>query len=301
MKNICLKMLSAVLTAAMLLCLFAACGKTADPTPSKPAVTYPRLLGEVKSNANYTENELYIWNSITERKIYCREVIPASYQEGTKIPMIVYIHGFNGDATSLITEPEALAVDGIAGFTIECCGGNKVTQKSDGKDIVQAHYSSRVTDLITALEYVLTLPYVDPEQVYIYGQSYGGTTTMMAAPLIKDKIAGLILESTGISKAGVPLKGNETKGELAEYTIPVEQWEEYVVQYEGDIILCHSEGDTMLPMEDNAVYTTEVYNRRANGTMTLYRCPEGEHAYNAFSEEGKAITLNAIREMVLGK
>ena len=292
------KLFAVVLAVLCMVLTMTACGSEVKE-PTDPSANYPKLLGEVKSRDTYTENELYIWNSITERKVYCREVIPASYNKGDKLPIIVYVHGFNGSADALISEPETLAADGIAGFTFECCGGNKVTAMSDGKEICPAHYSSRATDLETALEYVKTLDYVDKSQIYIYGQSYGGVVCMSSAPRHNDDIAGMILESTGISKEGNLLDTSMANGVVTDYLVP-QNWQEYITSYYGNVILCNSVGDSTISI-DVAEYTTSLFQSRDSGSMKLYSCPEGEHAFNSFSEEGKKITYDAIREFVLGK
>ena len=210
--------------------------------------------------------------------------------DGAKIPVIIYIHGLNGNAESLIDEPEALAADRIAGFTFEC-GNSKI----DGKTVTPAHYTSRVSDFETGIAYVKTLPYVDPDRLYIYGQSYGGLVAMAAAPKHNDDTAGMILESTRLDEGGSLIRANDKPG-LSQYELP-EDWKSYVKQYSKDIIICCAEGDA--GAYANGQVTAGVYEERDTGKVTFYSCPEGKHSFAAFSEEGKAVTLNAIRELVL--
>lgn len=283
---------------ALLLCvslsLFAACAAKEPAAPSKPK--YPRLLGEAKSTDTYVENELYLWNEETQRKFNCREVVPKNLADGEKVPMIVYVHGGTGNALSLVNEPETLAADKIAGFTIECCGGNK-NALSDGKDIFPSNYTSRVSDLEAAIAYVKTLPYVDTDKLYIYGQSYGGLVAMAAAPMHNDDTAGMILESTGMNEDGSIINTNPL-GVVEKYSIPAD-WQSFINQYNKDIIICCAVGDE--GGHANGLFTSTVYAQRETGSVTFYSCPEGAHAFNSFSEEGKQITYDAIREMVLGK
>ncbi|MBO7364808.1 MAG: hypothetical protein J6U26_05720, partial [Lachnospiraceae bacterium] len=67
-----------VLLALCVLFAMGSCGKAEDKSTEAASAKYPKLLGEVRKTDDYTENELYIWNEITERKVYCHEVIPAS-------------------------------------------------------------------------------------------------------------------------------------------------------------------------------------------------------------------------------
>ncbi|MBP5254455.1 MAG: alpha/beta hydrolase [Lachnospiraceae bacterium] len=285
-----------VLLALCVLFAMGSCGKAEDKSTEAASAKYPKLLGEVRKTDDYTENELYIWNEITERKVYCHEVIPASYKEGQKLPVIVYVHGYNGSADALISEPRVLAKDGIAGFAFECCGGNKVTPKSDGKEINPSHYSSRATDLETALAYVKTLPYVDTDRIYIYGQSYGGIVCMSTAPRHNGDIAGLMIESSGVGRDGGLIRG-QGSGIVDDYCVP-DDWQGYLKQYTGDVIICNSEGDTTINTATGA-FTEELYKSRENGgSVTYVLCPEGEHAFNSFSKEGQEMTYAAIRAMV---
>lgn len=291
-----IRILSLVLVCVLALGLFAGC--TSQPEATKPAKggNYPKLLGQVKKNDVYTDNELYLWNDVTERKIYCREVIPATYKEGDKLPVIIFVHGFNGSADALVNEPRDLAADGIAGFTFECCGGNKVNHKSDGFDIYPSHYTSRAADLETVLAYVKTLPYVDTERIFLYGQSYGGAVCMSTAPRHNSEIAGLILESTGVSEGGGMLQSSGN-GEVEDYKVP-EDWENYLKSYTGNVLLCNSEGDTTVKTETGDFTQAMYASRPGSATIRYVLCPEGEHAFNSFSAEGKKMTYDAIREMV---
>ena len=217
-------------------------------------------------------------------------MLPAGLPEGEKISIIIDIHGLNGNAESLIDEPEALAADKIAGFTFEC-GISKI----DGKMVTPAHYTSRVSDLETVIAYVKTLPYVDPDRLYIYGQSYGGLVAMAASPRHNDDTAGMILESTGLNEDGSLISANDKPG-LSQYELP-EDWKAYIKQYGKDVIICCSEGDT--GAYANGQYTAGVYKERDTGKATFVSGPEGKHSFVAFSEEGKEVTLNAIHELIL--
>jgi len=276
------------------LCCFAACTKQATAaTPvskASDASQYPKQMGQAKSTDTYTENKVTLWNEETQRKFKCLEVIPKGIADDEKVPMIVYIHGLNGNEESLVDEPEALAAHKIAGITFEA--GTCII---DGKSISPAHYTYRISDFEAVLAYVKTLPYVDGDRIYIYGQSYGGLVAMAAAPRHDDDTAGMILESTGLDAEGGMIKANEQET-LRQYDLP-EDWKAYILRYNRDVIVCCSEGDT--GAYANGQYTADLYAERADASATFYSCPEGKHAFAAFSAEGKAITLDAMRDLVL--
>lgn len=279
-----------VLLCAVFSCL-SACAKEAAPAPAPSASQYPKQMGKVKSTDTYTENKVILWNDETQRKFECYEVVPAGLGDGEKVPAIVYIHGLNGDAQSLIDEPEAMAASKIAGFTFET-GISMV----DGKRVTPSHYTYRVSDFEVTMAYVKSLPYVDTSRIFIYGQSYGGLVAMTVAPKHNADTAGLILESTGLDATGSMVNANN-QPMLEQHQIP-KDWQTYVKQYEHDVIMCCSEGDT--GVYPNGQYTVDVFNERSAGTAAFISCPEGKHSFAAFSDAGKAMTLDAMRDLVLG-
>lgn len=288
------RMTALVVLLCIALCCFAACAQqtTAAAPASKASDTlqYPKQMGQAKSTDTYTENKVTLWNEEAQRKFKCLEVIPKGLTDGEKVPMIVFVHGGNGDEESLVDEPEALAADKIAGITFEC--GSCVVS---GKNVSPADYTYRVSDLETVLAYVKSLPYVDADRLYLYGQSYGGLVIMAAAPRHNDDTAGMILESTGMNEDGGVI-GNGNRPALKQYQIP-EDWKGYILGYSHDVIICCSEGDAAAYA--NGQYTAELFSGRSEAATTFYSCPEGAHSFAMFSAEGKAITLDAMRDLVL--
>ena len=278
----------------MILCLVMACAKKpAQASASKTdASQYPKQMGQAKVTDTYTENKVTLWNEEAQRKFKCLEVIPKGLADGEKVPMIMFIHGYNGNEESLVDEPEALAADKSAGITFEA--GSCII---GGKTVSPAHYTYRMSDFETVLAYVKTLPYVDTSRLYIYGQSYGGVVAMAAAPRHNGDTAGMILESTGTGEDGGLLNSIDENA-LKHYEIP-KDWKSYILQYSHDVIVCCSEGDEGTYADGQ--YTAGLFNERADTSGTFYSCPEGKHAFASFSPEGKAVTLNAMRDFVLNK
>lgn len=265
----------------------------------KPEREYPYYVSKpVKETEEYVELGVYIENEEINKIMYGIEIKPVSASAQAKVPVIIYVHGFDGNALTLVEQYEPLAEYGIAGFAIECCGGNKVSPNSQGMDIYPSHYTSRISDLEAALNFVKTLDYVDTSRIYINGQSYGGLVCMMDAPR-HPEVRGMILQSTGLGEDGGMLlnEGKPTKGRLEKYAVP-EDWQSYMKEYEGDVIILHSQGDTTVTSEV-AAYTEQIYAQRENGRVKLYSYEGGDHSFNMFTPEAKAAAIEAIRSFVL--
>lgn len=273
-------------TATAAIAVFAAActadaGKT-DPT-KKPEITYPQYLNVLESTDTYTETPVYIMNEETDRRVYCIETVPADLGDG-KVPLIIYVHGGNGDATSLIALPETLAESGFAGITFECCGANKFSPKSDGKEIYSSHYTSRISDLEAVIEHAKTLDYVDTDKIYIYGQSYGGLVCMMDAPYHNDDIRGMFLESTGLTEDG-SMVTNTGNGSVEKY-LPPEDYKSFMNGFTKDVLIfCSQEDET--GAHENGAYTATVYESRDEGETKFYSYAGGGHSFSLFEQAAK--------------
>jgi len=308
------KLLAIILAVVMVLSLAACGGGGAEPT--KKPETYPKLLGKLHEGTGWVINELYLWNTHMERKVYTYEILPDTFDVngGKKLPVIIYAHGGKGNADSLVSEPKLLAADGIAGFTFEACGASAVAPKSGEGS---ASSSSRASDMYAVLQYVKTLPWVDTSKIFIYGQSAGGQAVMYLAPKLNGQIAGMIIESSGFIASEelqalypndrTPMGTNPDEkvsvqeGDVAEFMPTADQTvKDYILSYTGDVIICCSvdgENDDHRRGQQTEIY----YNERTTGKATFYSCPGGAHGFNSFSEEGQQITIEAMRKFVLGE
>ncbi len=259
-------------------------------------ISYPYYLAPTKTTDEYTETPLYVMNEETDRRIYSLEITPNNV-EG-KVPIVVYVHGGNGDVTSLVSVAEGLAEYGIAGITFECCGANRVNPKSDGKEIYSSHYTSRISDLESILSHVKTLDYVDTDQIYIYGQSYGGLVCMLDAPNLNDEVSGMFLESTGLTEDGsmVTTTGN---GVIDKY-LPPEDVNTYIKSFTKDILIFCSQGDST-GAHENGQYTASIYMERSEGKTKFYSFEGGEHSFNTFTQKAKQEVFAAMRSMIESK
>lgn len=260
----------------------------------KPEPTYPLYVGEYASTSEYTETTLYVKNEETDRKIYSMEIVPNDLGD-KKVPMIVYVHGGNGDITSLKSVAEGLASEDIAGITFECCGANKFSPKSDGKEIYSSHYTSRISDLESIIAHVKTLDYVDTNQIYIYGQSYGGLVCMMDAPNHNDDIKGMFLESTGLTEDGSIV--TRTGNGLIEKYLPPEDVNAFINSFTKDILYFCSQGDST-GAHDNGVYTSGIYEQRTQGNIKFYSFEDGEHSFNTFTKEAKQTVFKEMTAFI---
>lgn len=245
----------------------------------------------------FEKESLYLENEETNRSIYSVQVKPTGVDAGQKVPMVIYVHGGSGNANSLLPIAKKLAAYGVGGVLFECCGGNngKTSEpKSDGGELYPAHYSSRISDLETVLSYVKGLDFVDPEQVYVFGESYGGLVACLSAPRHNQDLAGIILASTGLQESVFSYEDHN--GAIESY-IPETPYS-YIKDYTGPVLfLCGDADET--GAYNATLQTNAIYEERVSGTTQVVTIEGGGHGYGSFTEEQKAVALSALVEWLL--
>jgi len=105
-------------------------------------------------------------------------VKPVGYEAGTKVPLLLRIHGGpNGqDQHSFSLERELFAANGYAVLNVNYRGSNGRGEKY--QQAIFADWGNKeVVDLLAGVDYVVSTGIADPERLGIGGWSYGGILT----------------------------------------------------------------------------------------------------------------------------
>lgn len=105
--------------------------------------------------------------------------------DGKRHPAVVWAHGGYGDIGDFLWEEQDPENDQSANAFREAglvVMAPSWRQENDNPGRFEMFYGE-VEDLHAAREYLATLPYVDPERIYLAGHSTGGTMTLLAAEL----------------------------------------------------------------------------------------------------------------------
>lgn len=284
----------AAVTAASLLAGCTAQEPPAASTPPAPSAaqsakwfTEPKALD---SGDSYESSQYYLLNEETQRHIYTVETKPAGIAEGERVPLVIYVHGGSGEATTFAGIYRALSEKKIAALSFECCGGNRSGAKSEGSKLFSAHYTSRITDLETVLAKAKTLDYVDADHIFLFGESYGGMVISLAA-IDHSELAGLILLSTGLQEGMMGDDGSETYIAAFDKENPMEAIKEYA----GDVICFNGDKDNALEAGRAQI---EIYNQRESGSAVFYEMENSEHSYSAFSPESRTFVIDTMADFI---
>lgn len=98
---------------------------------------------------------------------------------------VVYLHGWQGEATAMMPWALAFAERGYAGISVDLRGHGASDDAPPG-------YGPAEGKDIAALVGALTSAGSIEAPVYLFGVSYGATSALFAEPLLRDKLAGII-------------------------------------------------------------------------------------------------------------
>lgn len=157
-----------------------------DPTKPEPEVT----------EYEFTERQSVITAPVDNRRIYGICFVP-----NTNTPMrtVILCHGFGGNIFSVYSQARYFASRGYACFLYDFCGGSMFSMSSGSFD--EMTIDSETDDLNVILDYVSSVSFVDPENIYIYGYSLGAFVAVFVAAGRKEEVAGLILTAPAFSLA----------------------------------------------------------------------------------------------------
>jgi dipeptidyl-peptidase 4 len=128
-------------------------------------------------------------------QLYYRLYKPANFDAKKKYPALVYLYG--GPHAQFVTKkwadyfPQYMAQQGYVVFSLDNRGSYNRGKKFEDS-IYRAMGDTEVTDQVSGVKFLRTLPWVDNNKIGIHGHSYGGYLTLMA-----------MFKAPGYFKAGV--------------------------------------------------------------------------------------------------
>ncbi len=182
-----------------------------------------------------------------------RGVFFAPDKKGRK-PVIIVSHGFNGCYRHVAGHGPVYAKEDICCLAFAFCGGG-VESESDG-NMMDMTIGTECADLEAAIEFVKTLPEVDPEKIFLQGESQGGLVSALTASK-HPELAGVILwypafiipeaakrrMESGVHEAfGVPF-GEALDREAAEIDVYHE-----ICGYHGPVLIINGDSDFVVPL-----------------------------------------------------
>ena len=279
----------------------------ADLTDDK-IITVPKIITDSKALAwlQYTELEGRIENEANgicihiceklcdfERSEYIinkpGKVIHGEFYKpvntNNKTPIVIASHGYNSSSLQMRYEMEELTKRGVACYCYDFCGGG-VNSKSSGKT-TEMTIPSEINDLKFVYEEISALPFIDKENIYLYGMSQGGFVSALTAPDLKNNIKGLFLVFPAFcipddwadrrknNKDEIIEFGGMTLGRCFADELPDYDVFSYASNYEGDVFIFHGECDPVV----NVKYSEKLVKEYKNAELSIY--PRQQHWFES--------------------
>jgi len=184
-------------------------------------------------------------------------------EEKEKYPAVIISHGFSGTADQAEAIAQTFAENGYAVYAFDFIGGGPKS-RSGAADGDMSHMSvlTEAADLSAVMDQILEMPFVDPEHLFLLGQSQGGYVSAYTAAQRPGDIKALILQFPAFalqddcwerhgSIENVPETEHFMGQELgAVYSLDAMSMDIYDVigAYKGDVLIVHGDNDKLVDL-----------------------------------------------------
>ena len=229
-------------------------------TVSLSLTAQPRWQMTPPSDPSYTMQEI---SCVSDgNKIYGEAFIPKA---PGRHPAVILSHGYNGTHHGFYPMVDTLAKLGYVCYCYDFAGGSPRSQ-SEGKTEAMSIFTER-QNLMDVLDMVRGWDCVDPEHVFLLGESQGGCVSAITAPKVADKIKGILLIFPALC---IPDDGFTQYPTLADVpdtvsimgmTIGRFYYEKFydnydiyqdIAGYQGDVLIVHGTEDSLVKPEYSA-------------------------------------------------
>lgn len=215
-----------------------------------------------------------------------------------KAPAVILSHGFNGNVMGSRVRIAPFAAAGIHLFAYDFRGGSLQTS-SDGKLSEMMTPLSEVADLRLMLDYVRSLPEVDPDRVFLMGESQGGFISALTAAQVSG-IAGMSLWFPALV---IPddCRKRMISGSHEVFGIPlypeydrigalIDPWS-MMPAYSGPVLFLHGDQDPVVPLS----YSQKAAKLYPQSSLTVYE-GAGHGFGGADLEDAVARSIRLVKE-----
>ena len=174
------KALAILLALATILAL-CACGSAAPAsTPAPTAEPTPEPIPTKSEEMTFPNGDKQLY-----AVVYTPEEQKDSY------PTVIISHGFSGSYKDNIARAELLAQNGFCAVVFDFYGGNQASKS--GGSMTEMSVLTEAEDLSAMMDGMLSLPYVDKDNLFLMGCSQGGFVSSYVAAKRPDAVKALVL------------------------------------------------------------------------------------------------------------
>ncbi len=131
------------------------------------------------------------WMERDGKRIYGHWYLPKEAEDGP-VPTVLLCHGFGVNRKDTEPHARAFAKNGIAAYSFDFIGGGHGIL-SDG-EMTEMSVLTEAKDLLAVYETACKQPWVDTENLFLFGNSQGGFIATYCAAELGKKVRGLIAQ-----------------------------------------------------------------------------------------------------------
>ncbi len=283
-----------ILSAALLLFPFAVTSFAGEPV--RPSNAQEALVSDGQSADSQYDT---LWINSGPRPIF--GVISKPRYTGTKQPVAIISHGFNGTHAWGRTYFETLNSLGYQAYAFDFPYGSVFSQS--GNDTMKMSVLNEKSDLETIVEYFRAQPDVDPDHIVLIGESQGGFVTALASAEIPEQVKAVVLVFPALC---IPANWEERYPTVADIPEVTRLWDvplsrdfflelrdikifETIKNYTGPVLIVQGDADVVVSMEDSERAVKTYKNAR------LQVIPGAGHG---FKPEEQARNLEFIKDFL---
>ena len=250
MKKCLLSIIALIMVIALSACASEPASEIPGGNSSKVAT------GEVlPSESDYSIEELTIQGD--GLNIWGKLYLPAGAET---VPLAICSHGFGGSYRNTEEYAENFARRGIAAFSFDFTGGGSGSRS--GGSTSEMSVLTEAADLGCVLEYFKNYSGIDPERIFLFGESQGGFVSTYVAGTRPEDVAGLVvlypayvLQDNSRESNPNPQSGPETSSLMGVrigriYDVDAQSFDIYEVManYSGKVLIIHGTSDSIAPI-----------------------------------------------------
>ena len=200
-------------------------------------------------------------------------------------PTIIMSHGFGGNYTNCEPYAQIFASNGYACYAYDFQGGGEESRSSG--TMQEMSVLTEAADLAAVLEQIKALDFVDPDHVFLYGQSQGGFVSSYVGAEHPEDVKAMVLYYPAFvlqddarqrfpDADAIPetedFMGHTLGGIYARDAMSFDIYD-VIGGYTGDVLIIHGDQDPIVPLS---------YAERANGiyaSSNLIVIPGAGHGF----------------------
>ena len=253
------------------------------------------------------------WCKNGDLNIYGKFYYPEGFDASQKYPVVIMSHGLGSRAEMVERAkwPKAVTEKGFIAYAFDFCGGG-MNSLSDG-DFMEMSVLTEASDLNAVIDFVKSQAYVDPDNLFLLGQSQGGFVSAITAASRPEEVKAMVLVYPALCLVDdlhefVPDLA-EVTGDTVEtamgtlgavyardaYDIDVMN---EIAKYTGDVMIIHGMNDKTVPYSYSLEAITTAYSAAAS-ELVLITGKKSTHGFEMVYNEGREYALDAGTDFLL--